>query len=225
VVSVTDSGVGIEPEMLEELFEPFTQASRSVGRNRGGLGLGLALVRGLVESHGGRVEARSSGRGSGSTFSIRLPLLRGSRARLSEPGRDDSSPSARPRRILVVEDNPDASESLQRLLTLWGHDVVAVSEGQAAVDRARKFRPEVVLCDLKLTASMDGYAVASAVRQDAGLAAPFLIALTGLGSSLDRDRSFAAGFDRHITKPADLGLLRRLLDGELGGREEASEPR
>jgi two-component system CheB/CheR fusion protein len=226
VVTVTDTGIGIEPEMLDELFQPFAQALRSVGRTRGGLGLGLALVRGLVDSHGGRAEARSAGPGHGANFGIRLPLLTGSRARLAEPRPEgDISPGNHVRRVLVVEDNSDASESLQRLLTLWGHEVVAVSDGPTAVERARKFRPEVVLCDLQLPGSMNGYAVASAIREDSGLAAPFLIALTGFGQPDDRKRSLAAGFDRHITKPADFEMLRGLLQGELSRSDTPPNPR
>jgi two-component system CheB/CheR fusion protein len=225
VVTVADTGVGIEPGMVDALFEPFAQASRSVGRTRGGLGLGLSLVRGLVESHGGKVEAKSAGPGRGAAFRIRLPLLEGSRARPAEASGRHEPPGSRGRRILVVEDNPDASDSLQRLLTLWGHDVVAVQDGRTAVDRARKFRPEIVLCDLKLPGSMDGYAVASAIRQDSGLAAPYLIALTGFGQRDDRERSAAAGFDWHVTKPADLEMLRGLVEGELSRSEGPPDPR
>ena len=221
LVTVADTGIGIEAGMEERIFRPFAQASASVGRARGGLGLGLALVRGLVESHGGTVAARSEGPGRGTAFTVRLPLLAGARARRAAVVPDvGPPPRTKPKRVLVVEDNTDASESLLRLLTLWGHEVETVPDGRTAVERARGFRPEVVLCDLKLPGGMDGYSVAKALKADSSLASPFLVALTGFGQSDDRERSLAAGFDRHMTKPADLDLMRRLLDSLPGGKPQ-----
>jgi CheY-like chemotaxis protein len=205
--------------MLEQLFRPFTQAANPAGRGRGGLGLGLALVRALVESHGGTVEARSGGPNQGADFSIHLPLLaEGDRPR--ENGSAEASrrgTSAVPRRILLVEDNPDASESLRLLLTLSGHEVETAADGIAALEKARGFCPDVVLCDLGLPGGLDGFAVAEEIRADPALGSPHLIALTGFGQAEDREQARAAGFDRHLTKPADPDALRRLLD-ELPAR-------
>jgi two-component system, chemotaxis family, CheB/CheR fusion protein len=213
-VTVSDSGVGVEPGMLDQLFRPFTQAANPAGRGRGGLGLGLALVRAFVESHGGTVEARSGGPDQGARFSIRLPLLaEGDRPRADASAeRSRRGASAIPRRILVVEDNPDASESLRLLLTLSGHEVETAGDGSAALEKARGFRPDVVLCDLGLPGALDGFAVAEEIRADPALGSPHLVALTGFGQADDREQARAAGFDRHLTKPADPDVLRRLLD-------------
>ena len=214
VVTVSDSGIGVAPEMVSQLFRPFVQATPGAPPGRGGLGLGLALVRGLVESHGGTVEARSAGDGKGAEFTIRLPLLPE-----AERWRDDATgePSRRraaglPRRILIVEDNPDASDSLRLLLTLSGHAVETADSGSAALERVRAFLPDVVLCDLGLPGGMDGHAVAEAIRASPDHGSPHLIALTGFGQVEDHERTRAAGFDRHLTKPADPEVLLRLLD-------------
>jgi CheY-like chemotaxis protein len=200
--------------MLSQLFRPFVQATAGAPPGRGGLGLGLALVRGLVESHGGTIEARSAGAGKGAEFTIRLPLLSE-----AERWRDDAKgePAGRraavlPRRILIVEDNPDASESLRLLLTLSGHAVETADSGSAALERMRAFLPEVVLCDIGLPGGMDGHAVAEAIRSSPDHGSPHLIALTGFGQIEDRERTRAAGFDRHLAKPADPEALLRLLN-------------
>jgi two-component system CheB/CheR fusion protein len=213
LLNVADTGIGIEPGNEEQLFKPFAQATTSTTRRQSGLGLGLAVVRGLVESHGGKVEARSEGPGKGASFTITLPRIQGGPRALAaagdEPGYNGTSI---PRRVLVVEDNPDAAYSLKRLLEIWGHDVAAAVDGKRALELARELRPEVVLCDLQLPGGMDGFAVARALRADTGLGRPMLVALTGLGQPGDRERSLAAGFDRHIAKPADTDELRRLID-------------
>jgi CheY-like chemotaxis protein len=206
--------------MLEQLFHPFVQPATRVGRLGAGLGLGLSLVRGLVEAHGGTVEARSAGPDKGAEFSIHLPLL-GEADRGREDGSGEVSrreAEAIPRRILLVEDNADASETLGRLLTILGHDVETVEDGEAAIERARVFRPEVVLCDLGLPGDLDGFAVARRIRAGPAFGSPYLIALTGLGQAEDRERARGAGFDRHVTKPVALDALRRLLD-ELPRRQ------
>ena len=214
VIVVRDTGIGMEKGQEERFFRPFAQASSSVDRARGGLGLGLALVRGLIDAHGGKVEAQSEGPGQGTSFSIRLPLTIAPRRRPAAAARQaEILAEPRPRRVLVVEDNVDASESLHRLLALWGHKVEAVADGLSAVERAREFHPDIVLCDLELPGSMDGCAVATAIRADPSVPRPLLVALTGFGQPDDRERSLAAGFDRHVTKPPDLDLLQRLLDG------------
>jgi two-component system, chemotaxis family, CheB/CheR fusion protein len=212
-VIVADTGVGIEPGMEEAFFRPFAQAGTGVGQ-KAGLGLGLALVRALAQSHGGRVEAHSEGSDKGTAFVITLPLV-GSRRRKADEKVHASLPSATsvPRRILVVEDNQDAADSLRRLLQLWGHEVDAVADAPRALEHARRWRPEVFICDLQLAGDMDGLALARALRSESGNHKPLLVALTGLGQPDDRERSLAAGFDRHLTKPPDLEVLRRLIEG------------
>jgi two-component system CheB/CheR fusion protein len=215
VLSVKDTGVGIEPDVLKRLFTPFTQGSRSLDRTRGGLGLGLALVRALVESHGGSVEARSDGRGRGAEFVVRLPLAmaRGRRAPAPSGARKDGAAQ----RVLLVEDNADSAETLRTLLELAGHTVEVAKDGPAALAAARAFKPQVVLCDIGLPGKMDGYALAAALKKDgADGRRPYLVALTGYGQTTDRERARAAGFDRHLTKPADPNVIRQIL-AELGG--------
>jgi PAS domain S-box-containing protein len=213
VLTIRDTGVGMEAGMLARLFEPFSQADRSLDRSRGGLGLGLALVKGLVELHGGNVAASSPGPGLGAAFAIRLPLVSAPVQAHSSP--PSIGPAGRGLRILVIEDNLDAAESLRMLLELKGHEVDVVYAGQAGLDRARKVRPDLVLCDIGLPGGMDGYAVARALRGDEQLAGVVLIALTGYGQEEDRRRATEAGFDRHLTKPVDPADLTRFLDGLL----------
>ncbi len=207
---VRDTGIGMEPEMLRRLFEPFSQADRSLDRSRGGLGLGLALVKGLVELHGGQVRATSAGLGQGTEVVIRLPL----RAASGPAGAAATQPGPRPvgRRILIIEDNPDTAESLRLLLTLTGHEAEVALTGPAGLQAARKYRPEVVVCDIGLPGGMDGYAVARALRTDPDLAATYLIAATGYGQAEDQRRARAAGFDAHLTKPVEFDDLQRLLE-------------
>jgi two-component system CheB/CheR fusion protein len=226
-LTVSDTGMGIEPEMLPHVFEMFAQADRSLDRSRSGLGLGLALVKGLVELHGGEVRAESEGLGHGTEFSLLLPGLAPPpravesstlRVESSDPGvRDDLStltpqPSTRegPLRVLIVEDNPDAAETLREVLELSGCTVAVALSGPEAVEAAPRFRPEVVLCDLGLP-GLDGYQVAAALRQNPATANARLIAISGYGQAEDLQRSREAGFDRHLTKPVDLSELERLL--------------
>ena len=208
VLTVRDSGIGMDHTTLRSLFDSFSQADRSLDRTRGGLGLGLTLVKGLIELHGGQVKAGSEGLGHGSHFECRLPLD-GAHA----PDRPLASDEAtgRPYRVLVIEDHPDAAESLQVLLELSGHTVVIAPTGVAGVEKARTFQPEVVLCDIGLPGEMDGYAVARALRAEPGLSTCRLVALTGYGRQQDRQRARDAGFDLHVVKPVDVSNLERLL--------------
>jgi CheY-like chemotaxis protein len=208
-LTIRDTGVGIEPEMLAHLFEPFAQADRSLDRSRGGLGLGLALVRGLVALHGGQVEVASAGKGRGADVTVRLPLQEDPPALLSEP----VPPLAahKPLQILIVEDNPDAAESLRLMLELWGHDVRVAHSGPAGVTAARDVRPQVVLCDIGLP-GMDGYAVATALRAQPETAASRLIAVTGYGQAADVRRALEAGFQEHLVKPVHPERLFALLE-------------
>ena len=211
-VSVSDTGAGMHESVLERLFEPFSQADQSLARNPGGLGLGLALVRGIVELHGGAVTAESDGPGQGSRFTIRIPLHN----EAAMPSNDQNSPIEQPgqdarRRILVVEDNRDAADILQLLLSFLGHEVQLAYDGQSGLAAARKQPPDVMISDLGLPGEMDGYGFARAVRSDAGLRHIHLIALSGYGQEEDRQRSRAAGFDQHLVKPIDRAGLEAAL--------------
>jgi two-component system, chemotaxis family, CheB/CheR fusion protein len=210
-VTVRDTGAGLEPAEITQLFRPFTQPESGSRRPRGGLGLGLALVRGLVHAHGGTVEAMSEGPGRGSTFVVTLPLEDWV---LRRPSGAASRPVARttaPRRVLIIEDNLDAAEGLHTLLGLFGHRVEVAHEGVTGLALAQSFRPEVVLCDLGLP-GMSGYEIASAMRASEDLRSTYLVALTGFDQASDQQRTREAGFNRHITKPVDVPTLRQLLE-------------
>jgi PAS domain S-box-containing protein len=210
-VTVSDSGIGMTPETLAHLFEPFMQAGTSSERS-GGLGLGLALVHALTRLHDGEVRAASAGPGLGSEFTLTLPVIA---AAIPEPASPAAQPAPRgpsSRRVLVIEDNLDAAESLQMLLAFQGHSVSVTRSGSEGLERARAERPEFVLCDIGLP-DMDGYRLAQALRDLPGMREAYIIAMTGFGQDEDRMRAFEAGFDNHLTKPADpdalLGLLAR----------------
>jgi len=209
-LSIQDTGIGIESAMLPNVFETFIQVDQSLDRSRGGLGLGLALVKGLVELHGGRVKASSPGLGHGAEFGFWLPLGSRPRPGASQRSYGPLAISSRRLRILIVEDNLDAARTLGRLLTRYGHDVTMAHTGPAGVEAARKRHPEVVLCDLGLP-EMDGFEVARTLRQDPETADARLIAVSGYGQDEDRRRSEEAGFDLHLTKPVDPADLQRLL--------------
>jgi CheY-like chemotaxis protein len=208
LVQVSDTGAGIEADLLPHVFETFTQADRTLARSRGGLGLGLAIVRGIVELHGGSVAAASGGPGQGATLTVRLP--RCAAASETVAALADPAPSPGGRRILIIEDNRDAAETLRDLLEGDGHQVELAHSGAAGVDAARRWKPEIVLCDIGLP-GMDGYQVAAALRSDPQLAGARLVAITGYGQEEDRRRTREAGFEAHLTKPLDLAELQALL--------------
>ncbi len=206
-VRVADDGIGIDRDMLGRLFEPFSQADDSLHRGLGGLGLGLALVKGLVEMHGGRVEARSEGRGRGTEITLTLPLLTEAEATPASPEAAPAPP--RPLRLLVVEDNLDAAETLKTLLEMNGHEVAIAHDGHEGIAVARSYRPDVVLCDIGLP-GLNGYEVARGIRTDPS-ASPALIALTGYTRSEDQRNSLEAGFDAHLGKPVVIAELEKVL--------------
>jgi signal transduction histidine kinase len=208
-IVVADSGEGIEPEMVDRIFETFSQADRSLDRSRGGLGLGLAIVKGLVELHGGTVAAASGGPGRGCEISVTLPLAVAPGTHAATPSPASTRETAL--RILVIEDNHDAAVCLRLLLEKLGHRVAVAGTGSQALELARENPPELVLCDIGLSEGMSGYEVAECFRQDPALASAFLVALTGYGRDEDRTRAKLAGFDLHCTKPIALELLREIL--------------
>ena len=212
VIKVKDSGIGIAAELLPHVFDLFTQADRSLERRQGGLGIGLTLVRRLVEMHGGRVEAASEGPGRGSVFTIRLPRLAVDAA---EPGVDPApaapeGPSGPARRVLVVDDQPDSTDSLALFLRLRGHEVHTASDGPGALEAFARCRPEVVILDLGLP-GMSGVDVARRLRAMPEARDVRLVAVTGYGTEADREQTRAAGFDDHLAKPVDPHTVEALL--------------
>ncbi|HXG09974.1 MAG TPA: ATP-binding protein, partial [Gemmataceae bacterium] len=213
VLRVRDTGIGIPQEIQAHIFDLFIQADRSLDRSQGGLGIGLTLVRRLVEMHGGTIEAFSPGPGQGSEFIVRLPLAV---PRVEETGSAGAPPlrgagraAAPPRRVLVVDDNRDGADSLAMLLRFWKHQVAVVYDGPSALESVQTEQPDVVLLDIGLP-GMDGYEVARHLRQQLEHQ-PVLVALTGYGQDEDRRRSREAGFDYHLTKPVDPDALQEVL--------------
>lgn len=210
-VSVRDSGLGIPREHLGTIFEMFSQLTPALERSQGGLGIGLALVRGLVELHGGTVSAHSGGPGLGSEFVVTLPLAQGHSAAPMKTDKLDDDIS-RAKRILVVDDNEDAAESLEMLLGLQGHEVRSAGDGMAALRLAGEFLPELTLLDIGLP-KLNGYEVAKLIRQQPWGANMLLVAVTGWGQAQDKQAADAAGFDRHLTKPVNPEDLMSILSG------------
>ena len=205
-LEVSDGGIGMDPELLARVFEPFYQAPQQVARSTGGLGLGLAIVRKIVELHGGRVSAHSEGLGSGSRFVVELPLAA---AQAPAPEPEVRQPAAG-KQVLVVDDNVDAATMTALILEQFGHEVRVAHSAAEALDTLRHYRPAVAILDIGLP-DMDGYALAAAIRRTG--AAPRLVALTGYGQKTDVERASGAGFDLHLTKPATLDDLERAVAG------------
>jgi CheY-like chemotaxis protein len=206
-LKVRDSGIGLDPQELPSIFEAFTQVERTLDRSKGGLGLGLAIVRGLVQLHGGQVKAHSEGRGKGAEFVVRLPVDRAEHA-ASTPG--NSLKPIQRRRVLIIEDNHDAADSLRLLLELLGQTTRVAYSGTSGLHEAQEWAPDMVFCDIGLPV-VDGYEVARQLRRHPATAHTRLVALTGYGQEEDKARSLAAGFDTHLTKPADPTGLADLL--------------
>ncbi len=231
VVRVRDNGVGIAPELLPHVFDLFRQGDRSLDRSQGGLGIGLTLVRRLVELHGGNVSASSDGVGQGSEFVVRLPLV----VKVPAGEQPDASPllyelgtppaKERTKRVLVVDDNRDGARLMARLLERRGHQTQVANDGPAALHLARAERPDVILLDIGLP-GMDGFQVAEQLRGMDGMERTLILALTGYGQEEDRQRSHDAGIDLHIVKPVDPDLLFQLLASERpSGNDQGSADR
>ena len=216
VIRVKDGGVGIDPEMLPRVFELFAQAEVTLARSRGGLGLGLALVRSLVQLHGGQVVAKSGGRDQGSEFEVRLPRVSAPLHLVAEE--PASRGAARPLRVVIIEDNDDGRETLQVLLELAGHEVRSAADGVSGCELILSTRPDVALVDIGLP-ERDGYDVARQVCASAGDERPVLVAMTGYGQPEDKRKAHEAGFDAHLVKPIDPAALQKRL-ADLGAATE-----
>jgi two-component system CheB/CheR fusion protein len=220
VITVADQGVGISPEMLPRVFDLFSQEEQALGRSQGGLGIGLNVVQRLVRAHGGSVEARSRGRDCGSEFVVRLPQLRQPTPPATVPPSVGPDEAAGARRVLVIDDNVDGSETLALLLEHAGHIVRLAHDGATALDAAREFRPHVVLLDIGLP-DTNGYEVARKLRGRGETARAMLVALTGYGQAEDQEKSRAAGFDVHLVKPTPvddvLALIQKEADASASG--------
>jgi PAS domain S-box-containing protein len=224
IIRVRDDGMGLPTDLLPHVFDLFTQADRSLDRSQGGLGIGLTIVRNIVEMHGGSVEARSDGLGQGSEFIIRLPALQsaedGTRKAEAADGSAHPTPGATHLKVLVVEDNVDSAEMMSFIMKLIGHEVRVAHDGPSALEAARAFQPHVVLCDIGLP-GMNGYEVGAQLREQSDFNQTRLIALSGYGQEEDRRLSIEAGFDYHLTKPVEPDELEALLDSlRSAGRVE-----
>jgi PAS domain S-box-containing protein len=219
---VRDRGIGIAPELLARVFDLFVQADRTLARSQGGLGVGLTLVKRLVELHGGSVGVRSDGPGHGSEFTVRLPAVSTSvtDADGAPQGQTRAADGGPVRRVLVVDDNVDAADSAALLLRMWGHEVHTVHDGLSVSQAVRDFQPEIILLDIGLP-GMTGYEVARHLRSQPALDSLVLAAMTGYGQDEDRRRSEEAGFNFHLTKPLDPSMLEALVGG---GTRESSDP-
>jgi PAS domain S-box-containing protein len=219
-VVVTDTGIGMDEDLISRLFDPFAQATQDIARSRGGLGLGLALTKGLAELHGGSVVAESDGPSRGSRFTISLPLARAEKPQ--RPERDTHGPGDT-LRILVIEDNQDAAATLGELLQLLGHEVELAYDGRSGIDLAQRMRPDAVISDIGLPGSISGYDVGRALRADTSLDGVYLIALSGYADALARKRCSEAGFDAHLAKPPDIAALEHALGAVQPGGVRAQE--
>jgi CheY-like chemotaxis protein len=208
IIELSDNGVGINSEILPDLFQPFMQADISLDRNRGGLGLGLAIVKGMVELHNGSVSAYSDGLGKGARFSIRLPLEFD--IEMNPEQMQEYEKGFLPRRIMVIDDIPDVAEVLSELLQYLGHQVIVAGNGPEGLRKALENNPEIIICDIGLP-GMSGYEVARHIRENDRLKEVFLIALSGYAQKDDQEQAKEAGFDRHLAKPVDLSILEQIL--------------
>lgn len=224
MITVRDRGIGIRPEMLDSVFGLFVQSDRTPDRSQGGLGIGLTLVKSLVEMHGGTVSAHSEGLGHGSEFVVRLPIIESRTIPPPPPAPVNAPEATTGLRIMVVEDNPDVRDTMRDFLQLSGHDVTVAEDGPSAVDALIARRPEVALIDIGLP-GLDGYQVLQAIRERGEKLPTIFIALTGYGRPQDRQRAFDAGFHDHLVKPVDSDALLRLLEDtrSMTGRDDDAD--
>jgi CheY-like chemotaxis protein len=218
-VRVRDNGIGIEAQFLPHVFEVFTQGYRGLDRSQGGLGVGLAVVRRLVELHQGEVNVTSDGPGMGTEVSVHLPCI----SEVVPHSNAQPQPTTRQggKRILVVDDNADAAESMAVLMSIEGHEVKTVTDAMQALSCLEVFAPQVAIIDIGLP-GMNGYELAEGIRATRLAKSPLLIALTGYGQAEDFDRSRDAGFDHHFVKPADLKAIQAAIDGATAGNGAAA---
>nr|MBA3776367.1 response regulator [Betaproteobacteria bacterium] len=219
VLRVSDNGSGIAPAMLPRIFDLFAQSNRTLARAEGGLGIGLTVVHSMVEMHGGTVEARSAGLDQGSEFVVTLPVVHDVPPKAASPRAAEPPSSERSYRIVLIEDNVDANDTLRTLLQMIGHEVTSAFDGVTALSVVEASRPQIVLCDIGLP-GMDGFAVIARLREQLQDAMPMMIALTGYGQVEDHRRALAAGFDYHLVKPIDVDALSRLI----AAHEERASP-
>jgi PAS domain S-box-containing protein len=221
IVTIRDSGIGIAPQMLPKVFDLFTQAGHATGRSEGGLGIGLALAKRLVEMHGGTVEARSEGIGKGSEFIVRLPVAeRARKDTTAAPAANELQGHGTKRRILVADDNADVVETFEVMLQMLGHEVETALDGLEALEKAERFRPEVIVLDIGMP-RLDGLETARRLRQQPWARDTVLIAITGWGNEKDKRQSAEAGFNVHLVKPVDPMMIVKVLDDLANSRREA----
>jgi CheY-like chemotaxis protein len=211
VIRVADNGIGLSPESMPGIFDMFAQVSSSREKSEGGLGIGLALAKGLIELHGGSIEARSAGLGRGSEFIVRFPK-QATRMDSDHPQGAIPAPAQISRRILVADDNRDVAETLAALLQIDGHEVTLVHDGASAIDAFALVLPEIVLLDIGMP-GLNGYEVARRIRRSYPDSPAKLVAITGWGQDDDKARAIDAGFDYHLTKPVDLQHLSEIVKG------------
>lgn len=209
IVTVKDTGIGIDPNLLEQLFEPFVQGNQDLARSKGGLGLGLALIKGFANLHGGSVRASSAGPGCGSEFIFQIPLLTG----VNPVHQSMPEPiTARSLRVVLIDDNRDMVETLATLLSLDGHDVKCAYDGESGLQLVKSIMPDLIFCDIGLPCGYDGYAVARSVRADPALNNIFMVALSGYGQEKDKKLALESGFDEHLLKPVDFSGLTTMIN-------------
>jgi CheY-like chemotaxis protein/two-component sensor histidine kinase len=221
LISVKDSGIGIPADKLPTIFEMFSQVHPALERTESGLGIGLSLVKRLVEMHGGIIEARSRGPGQGAEFEVRLALVLAAQRPTTTPGSDEWQTAPSAMRILIVDDNRDAADTLGRLLRIVGHDVRTAYDGEQGVQAANEFRPHAMLLDIGMP-KLNGYDACRHIRQEPWGKNIVLVAVTGWGQDQDKQKAEEAGFDRHMVKPVEPKRLMRLLE-ELCVRGTAAE--
>ncbi|MCE3254049.1 MAG: hypothetical protein K0Q67_3069 [Cellvibrio sp.] len=219
VIKVKDSGIGIDPTLLEQLFEPFVQGDQGLARSKGGLGLGLALIKGFANLHGGKVEARSAGPGSGSEFIFQIPL---SASLVSKLQADPIARNAGPLKVVLIDDNRDMVETLAMLLSLDGHEIKCAYDGESGLDLIKSEQPDLVFCDIGLPGGLDGYAIARGVREDTAINKTFMVALSGYGQEKDKKLAFECGFDDHLLKPIDFKGLAAMINAAEYSSHRAS---